>query len=67
MLKKICGQSLSLSISHVQFADYTLIMGEKSWGNVRDMRVVLYLFEAMSDIKVNLQFVIYTQILIKDH
>ena len=40
-------------LSHLQFADDTLILGEKSWGNVRTMRVVLILFEALSGLKVN--------------
>jgi len=41
------------SISHIQFADNTLILGEKSWGNVRAMRVVLHLFAAMSSLQIN--------------
>jgi hypothetical protein len=40
-------------VSHLQFADATLILGEKSWANVRGMRVVLLLFESMSGLKVN--------------
>jgi len=47
------GPTQSLSVSHLQFADNTLILGEKSWANVRTMRVVLNLFEAMSCLKVN--------------
>jgi len=40
-------------VSHLQFVDDTLLIGEKSWGNVRALRVVLVLFEAMSWLKVN--------------
>ena len=47
------GRDMSLSISHLQFADDTLILGEKSWANVRAMRAVLHLFAAMSRLKVN--------------
>ncbi|GAU40791.1 hypothetical protein TSUD_348880 [Trifolium subterraneum] len=35
------------------FADDTLLLGVKSWANVRALRVVLVLFEAMSGLKVN--------------
>jgi len=47
------GRAQNVSISHLQFADDTLIFGEKSWANVRAMRVVLHLFAAMSELKVN--------------
>jgi len=40
-------------VSHLQFADDTLIIAEKSWANVRAMRVVLNLFESISGLKVN--------------
>ena len=40
-------------MSHLQFANDTLILGETSWANVRAMRVVLHLFAAMSGLKVN--------------
>ena len=43
----------SMSVTHLQFANDTLILGTKSWANVRAMRAVLVLFEAMSDLKVN--------------
>ncbi|MCI13517.1 RNA-directed DNA polymerase (Reverse transcriptase), partial [Trifolium medium] len=42
-----------ISVSHLQFADDTLLMGVKSWANVRALRVVLVLFELMSGLKVN--------------
>ncbi|MCI22831.1 cysteine-rich receptor-like protein kinase, partial [Trifolium medium] len=42
-----------MSVSHLQFADDTLLLGEKSWANVRALRAVLVLFETMSGLKVN--------------
>ncbi|PNX82715.1 cysteine-rich receptor-like protein kinase [Trifolium pratense] len=46
----IGGQG-SVSVSHLQFADDTLLMGTKSWANVRALRAVLVLFETMSGLK----------------
>jgi hypothetical protein len=40
-------------ISHLQFADDTLLIGVKSWVNVRALRAVLVLFENMSGLRVN--------------
>lgn len=48
------GRGRSLYVSHRQFADVTLILGEKSWANVRAMLAVLYLLAAMSGLQVNL-------------
>ncbi|GAU36546.1 hypothetical protein TSUD_277520 [Trifolium subterraneum] len=42
-----------ISVSHLQFADDTLLMGVKSWANVRALRVGLVLFKLMSGLKVN--------------
>jgi hypothetical protein len=42
-----------ITVSHLQFADDTLLVGVKSWANVRALRVVLVLFELMSGLKVN--------------
>jgi len=47
------GYERALNVSHLQFADDTLILGNKSWANVRATRAVLYLFKAMSGLKVN--------------
>ena len=47
------GGADSVVVSHLQFADDTLLIGEKSWANVRAMRAGLRLFEAMSGLKVN--------------
>ena len=40
-------------VSHLHFADDTLILGEKTWANIRSMRVALLLFQAMFGLKVN--------------
>ncbi len=40
-------------ISHLHFTDDTLSIGEKSWANIRALRAVLILFEAVSGLKVN--------------
>ena len=40
-------------VSHLQFADDTLILGEKSWANIRVMCAILLLFESLSGLKVN--------------
>jgi hypothetical protein len=40
-------------VSHLQFADDTLLLGVKRWANVRALRAVLVLFETMSGLKVN--------------
>jgi len=40
-------------LSHLQFADDTLLIGGKSWANVKALRAVLVLFENMLGLKVN--------------
>jgi len=47
------GFGHSVVLSHLQFADDTLLLGEKSWANVRALPAVLVLFEAVSGLKVN--------------
>jgi len=47
------GSGNSVVLSHLQFADDTLLLGEKSWANVRALRAVLVLFKAVSGLKVN--------------
>jgi len=47
------GNGDEVRLTHLQFADDTLIIGEKSWLNVRTMRLVLLLFEELSGLKVN--------------
>lgn len=40
-------------LTHLQFVDDTIIVGEKTWQNVRSMRAVLLLFEDISGLRVN--------------
>jgi hypothetical protein len=40
-------------VSHLQFAKHTLLKGVKSRANVRALRAILVLFEAVSGMKVN--------------
>ena len=47
------GSGSEVHLTHLQFADDTLIMGGKSWLNVRSMRAVLLLFKDVSGLKVN--------------
>jgi hypothetical protein len=47
------GKEGAVKLSHLQFADDTLIIGNKSWLNVRSIRAVLLLLEEVSGLKVN--------------
>lgn len=47
------GGADGVSISHLQFADDIIILGEKSWANLRAMWEALHIFAAMSGLKVN--------------
>jgi len=47
------GLQDGVSVSHLQFVDDTLLVGEKCWANVRNLRAVLALFESVSGLKVN--------------
>ncbi|GAU35673.1 hypothetical protein TSUD_162450 [Trifolium subterraneum] len=47
------GANDIVSISHLQFADDTLITGVKSWANVRARRAVLVLFELIPEFREN--------------
>jgi hypothetical protein len=38
----------AVRISHLQFADDTLIVGEKSWANIRVLKANLMFFELIS-------------------
>jgi len=53
-------------LTHLQFVDDTLIIGKKSWQNVRSMRAVLLLFEEISGLKVNFNKSMLTGINISD-
>jgi mannosylglycoprotein endo-beta-mannosidase len=46
------GQKV-VTVSHLQFADDTMLLGVKSWANVRALRAVLVMFELMSGLKMN--------------
>jgi len=62
----LIGHSDEVSITHLQFADDTIIIGNKSWLNVRTMRAVLLLFEDVSGLKVNFNKSMLTGINISD-
>jgi len=47
------GRNDLVVVSHLQFADDTLMWGEKLWTNIRALRVVLILFQDLSGLKVN--------------
>ncbi|AES78889.1 hypothetical protein MTR_7g050660 [Medicago truncatula] len=47
------GSSGSLAISHLQFVDETLLLGPRSWENVRVLCSILVLFDALYGLKVN--------------
>jgi mannosylglycoprotein endo-beta-mannosidase len=47
------GTISPIVVSHLLFADDTLLMGVNSWVNIRALLAVLVLFEAVSGLKVN--------------
>ena len=47
------GNSDLVVVSRLQFTGDTLILGEKSWANICAMCAALFLFEALSGLKVN--------------
>lgn len=47
------GSNNGVSISHLQFVDDTLLLGDKSWANVRPMRVMLIIFEQVYGLMVS--------------
>jgi len=47
------GRNDEVRLTHLRLVDDTPIIGQKSWRNVRSMRVVLLLFEEISGLKVN--------------
>jgi len=47
------GAHGDFAISHLQFADDNLLMGVKSWENIRILKSVLMLFEYVFGLKVN--------------
>ncbi|XP_024634416.1 uncharacterized protein [Medicago truncatula] len=47
----LVGSHEPVVVSHLQFADDTIILCEKSWANVRALRAILLLFEDLSGLK----------------
>lgn len=47
------GSQTVVPVSHLQYVDDTLLVGVKSWANVRALQAVLILFESISGLKVN--------------
>jgi len=60
------GRREDMCLSHLQFADDTLINGEKSWLNVQCMRTVLVIFEQLSGLRVNFHKSFLTRINVSD-
>ena len=55
-----------MSVTHLQFSDDTLLLGEKGWANLRALRAVLLLFEGVSGLKVNFNKSTLTSVNISD-
>jgi len=53
ILRLQVGKTDNVSITHLQFVDYTLLVGNKSWANIWSLKALLLLFEATSSLKVN--------------
>ncbi|XP_024636485.1 uncharacterized protein [Medicago truncatula] len=47
------GANNHVFITHLQFDDDTLLIGERSWANIRALKALLLLFEVTSGLKVN--------------
>jgi len=60
------GRQNDVPLTHLQFADDTLIIGEKSCSNVRSMRAVLLIFEVVSGLKVNFHKSMLTGVNVSD-
>jgi len=60
------GRGDEVKLTHLQFADDAIIIGDKSWLNVRTMRAVLLLFKDVSGLKVNFNKSMMTGINISD-
>jgi hypothetical protein len=44
------GQSDDICISHLQFADDSLLLGHKCWANIRSLKALILLFEISKSI-----------------
>jgi len=60
------GLDNTMSMSHLQFDDDTLTIGQKSWLNVRSIRAVLLILEQLSGLKVNFQKSMLTGVNVSD-
>lgn len=60
------GRTSDICLTHLQFVDDTLIIGEKNWLNVRTMRSVLLLFEKISWLNVNFHKSMLTGVNVSD-
>jgi len=60
------GRVGEVTLTHLYFADDTLIISEKSWLNVHSMRAVLLLFEETPRLKVNFHKSMLTSVNIYD-
>jgi hypothetical protein len=55
-----------VQISHLQFVDDTLIVGEKSCANIRAIKALLILFELVYGLKVNFHVSMLVCLNVKD-
>ena len=60
------GSKNPVVLSHLLFANDTLILGSKSWDNVRALRVILVLFKVVSGLKVNFHKRLLAGIILSD-
>lgn len=51
------GSNASINLFHLQIDDDELLLGAKSWANVRVLKVVLILFEVIFGLKHKIMFV----------
>jgi len=60
------GHDNEVRLTHLQFADDTLIIGDKTWLNVCSMRAILLLFEEVSGLKVDFHKSMLTGVNVSD-
>ena len=60
------GTVNNVVVSHLQFADDTLLLGSKSWANVQALRATLIIFESISGLKVYFHKLLLVEINISD-
>ena len=49
----VVGRDNGVFVSHLQFADDTLLLGDKSWANVQSIKAMFTIFKQVSGLKVN--------------